>query len=83
MLTKRKTIILLIVIALFSIAGSLDAKQFSDSLDSYITLNLRVKDNLDTNKFNVFPKKSNSTKVGLVLSGGGARGLAQIGVLKV
>ena len=83
MLTKRKTIILLIVFASFLITGSLYAQQFSDSVESYITLDLKVKENLDTNKFNVFPRKFNSTKVALVLSGGGARGLAQIGVLKV
>jgi len=82
-LTKRKTIILLIVIASFLITGSIYSKQFTDSLESYITLDLKIKDNLDTNKFNVFPKIFNSTKVALVLSGGGARGLAQIGVLKI
>ncbi len=53
-----------------------------DSSKTILTLPLHPKENLDTNKFNIFPKKYNYKKVALVLSGGGARGFAQIGVLK-
>jgi NTE family protein len=48
-----------------------------------IKLDYRIKESLDTNLFNVFPKKVNRVKVGLVLSGGGARGISQLGVLSV
>lgn len=48
-----------------------------------IKLDYRIKESLDTNLFNVFPKKVNKTKVGLVLSGGGARGISQLGVLSI
>lgn len=37
----------------------------------------------DTSKFNIFPEKVTRKKVALVLSGGGARGIAQVGVLDV
>jgi NTE family protein len=47
----------------------------------YINLDLKSKYNLDTNNFNIFPKKFNHKTVALVLSGGGARGFSQIGVL--
>lgn len=50
---------------------------------SIITVEKEPIMNLDTNMFNVFPEKTRKTKVGLVLSGGGSRGLSQIGVLKV
>lgn len=49
------------------------------------TINIPYSENkyLDTNKFNIFPKQTYKLKVALVLSGGGARGVSQIGVLKV
>jgi len=53
-----------------------------DSLQSIIKLDLRQKNNIDTSNFNLFPKQYNKKKVALVLSGGGSRGLSQIGVLK-
>lgn len=52
-------------------------------LSDTIKLDYRTKESLDTNLFNIFPEKINKTKVGLVLSGGGARGIAQLGVLSV
>jgi NTE family protein len=58
------------------------AQVTTDSTDSRIFLELHPKQNLDTNSFNVFPKFYNRKKVVLALSGGGARGLAQIGILK-
>ncbi|MBS1514201.1 MAG: patatin-like phospholipase family protein [Bacteroidetes bacterium] len=48
-----------------------------------IRLNYKTKESLDTNFFNIFPKKVNKIQVGLVLSGGGARGISQLGVLSV
>lgn len=57
---------------------------FAQTDTNYTLLNLplRSKYNLDTNSFNIFPQKYNRKKVALVLSGGGARGFAQLGVLK-
>lgn len=54
-----------------------------DSTTSVIKLELTQKYNFDTTLFNVFPNKVNKNKYALVLSGGGARGISQIGVLKV
>lgn len=53
-----------------------------DSLQSIIKLDLKTKQNIDTVNFNLFPKQYNKKKIALVLSGGGSRGLAQIGVIK-
>ncbi|MBK8552432.1 MAG: patatin-like phospholipase family protein [Ignavibacteria bacterium] len=47
----------------------------------YCKLDLYDRINLDTTNFNVFPKYYSRKKVALVLSGGGARGIAQIGVI--
>lgn len=55
----------------------------SDSSKSIVELELRTPEYLDSTNFNIFPLKYNKKKVALVLSGGGARGIAQIGVLKV
>jgi len=55
----------------------------SDSVVSRIELNFRNRDNYDSSLFNIFPKKTNNKKIGLVLSGGGARGLSHIGVFRV
>lgn len=54
----------------------------TDSNHTLLDLQLRNKYNLDTNLFNIFPQKYNRKKVALVLSGGGARGFAQVGVIK-
>ena len=54
----------------------------TDSSGSFVRLELKQRENLDTNSFNIFPKHFNKKKLALVLSGGGARGIAQIGVLK-
>ncbi|MEO6693652.1 MAG: patatin-like phospholipase family protein [Ignavibacteria bacterium] len=50
-------------------------------LQDTVKLQLTPKENLDTNYFNVFPKKYSNKKIALVLSGGGARGIAQLGVI--
>lgn len=58
------------------------SQSITDTSRSEIVLEYNTSPELDTNKFNVFPKKTNRVKLGLVLSGGGSRGFAQIGVLK-
>jgi NTE family protein len=58
------------------------SQQLSDSNKNYIYLNFKPKFNLDTNNFNVFLKKCNQKTTALVLSGGGARGFTQLGVLE-
>jgi len=58
------------------------SKAQDDTLQSTIKLDLYSKKNLDTNNFNIFPKQYNKKKIALVLSGGGARGFSQIGVIK-
>lgn len=55
----------------------------NDSLVSSLELKLENKPLFDSTRFNIFPKNCRSRKIALVLSGGGARGLAQIGVLDV
>lgn len=74
-------------IKLLIIAAMLGAPVISFAQSSQVTdtirLEYKIKESLDTNLFNVFPKKVNRTKVGLVLSGGGARGISQLGVLSV
>lgn len=66
-------------------AASSFNKSYSQTIEIADTVKLeyKIKESLDTNLFNVFPKKVTKTKVGLVLSGGGARGVAQLGVLSV
>ncbi|HEX2788311.1 MAG TPA: patatin-like phospholipase family protein [Ignavibacteria bacterium] len=54
-----------------------------DSTTSIIELELKPKYQFDSVLFNVFPGKINKNKYALVLSGGGARGISQIGVLKI
>lgn len=82
MIIKKIFKISFIVFLFLSQSDYLFPQQLSDSVESFITLDLNSKESLDTNSFNIFPKKFNKKKVALVLSGGGARGLAQIGVLK-
>ena len=45
-----------------------------DTAVSRIELKYRNRNNYDSTLFNIFPKKTNNKKIGLVLSGGGARG---------
>ena len=82
MILKKIFKISFIVLFFLSQSDLLFSQQLPDSVESFITLDLKPKVNLDTNNFNIFFKKFNKKKVALVLSGGGARGLAQIGVLK-
>ena len=48
-----------------------------------ITIGYFAGTGIDTNKFNALPKKTNKLKIGLALSGGGSRGISQLGVLQV
>jgi len=74
--------ILILVFLLILCQCGLFSQQLSDTNKNYIRLNFKPKYNLDTNNFNVFPKKFNKKNIALVLSGGGARGFTQIGVLE-
>ncbi len=47
-----------------------------------IKLTFTDRPNVDTNFVNVLPKKLLEKKIALVLSGGGARGISQLGILK-
>lgn len=77
----RFTYIFLTSVLMFGIPAMNYAQ--SDSLVSKLEVYKRIPDNYDSSKFNIFPDKLNKKKVALVLSGGGARGLAQIGVIDV
>ncbi|HAY33706.1 MAG TPA: hypothetical protein DCY06_06180 [Bacteroidetes bacterium] len=59
-----------------------DSAEIQKSVSDTIRLSYRSISNVDTNFFNITPKSTRYKKVGLVLSGGGARGFAQLGVLK-
>ncbi len=78
----NKNFFLLTVIQIFIFVIISYSQIKTDSTKTILTLPLRPKEYLDTNKFNIFSKKYNLKKVALVLSGGGARGFTQIGVLK-
>jgi len=61
---------------------SANAQNASDEIVSdTIRLSLHQQASVDTNICNIFPKTYRTKKVALVLSGGGARGLTQIGVI--
>lgn len=66
-----------------TLPGIISAQITQDSSVSIVGLELRQPHYLDSLDFNIFPMKLNKKKIGLVLSGGGARGISQIGVLKV
>ena len=77
--------IILLFILTFCLNVNSYSGVFSDSLDNIVQDTVKLKlfssNNTDTSRFNVFPLNFSRKKVGLVLSGGGARGLAQIGVI--
>ena len=74
--------ILVLFIIIFCASNFSFSQITGDSLQSIIKLDLKTKQNIDTASFNLFPKQYNKKKIALVLSGGGSRGLAQIGVIK-
>lgn len=75
--TKVPIMLFIIMILLYSDCMATG----SDFNQDTIKLKLTVPEKTDTNNFNVFSKKFSSKKIALVLSGGGARGIAQLGVL--
>lgn len=75
--------VLSIYTLLAAVSQSLLAQEDSSSFVSKLDLFKSPENRFDTSKFNIFPQKTNKKKVALVLSGGGARGLAQIGVIDV
>ncbi|MFA7361765.1 MAG: patatin-like phospholipase family protein [Candidatus Kapaibacterium sp.] len=82
---KLNKIFLFIVVCMLlaNMFNPLLAQEFSDSLVSRLELYKNPENRFDTSKFNIFLAKTTKKKVALVLSGGGARGLAQIGVIDV
>ena len=84
MIKSNKIIyVILIIVFLVYASKSLLAQEDSAALVSKLELYKNSESRFDTAKFNIFPLKTSKTKVALVLSGGGARGLAQIGVIDV
>ena len=81
MIKRRYIYVVLLGILIFGIPAINYAQ--NDSLVSKLEINKRQNPIFDSTKFNIFPEKLNQRKVALVLSGGGARGLAQIGVIDV
>lgn len=75
--------ILFIAIILLNSGSLLFAQNDSAVLVSRLELYKNPENRFDTTKFNIFPEKITRKKVALVLSGGGARGIAQVGVLDV
>ncbi len=75
--------LLLIIAAIICGSGISYCQDSSIASSDTIKLNLYSRESLDTNHFNIFPKKYSAKKIALVLSGGGARGISQIGVLDV
>lgn len=73
--------LLAIAISFISICAFSQENQESIVRDT-IRLGYKTKPEADTNSCNIFPKQVNHGKIALVLSGGGARGLAQIGVIE-
>ncbi|MFA5011031.1 MAG: patatin-like phospholipase family protein [Ignavibacteria bacterium] len=78
-------IFLFLIVSLFCANTNtpLLAQEYSDTLVSRLELYKNPEKRFDSSKFNIFPIKTTKKKIALVLSGGGARGLAQIGVIDV
>lgn len=80
----REKKILLSILIFFTASYKLFSQENNESIvRDTVKLSLSSKESLDTNSFNIFPKNYSHKKIALVLSGGGARGIAQLGVLKV
>ncbi|MDQ3020885.1 MAG: patatin-like phospholipase family protein [Bacteroidota bacterium] len=81
MLTIRN-FLLIFSILISSAELSLSQDLTPSAVHDTVKLNLFSRENLDTNNNNIHPKSYSSKKIALVLSGGGARGVAQLGVIK-
>ncbi|MEO8209191.1 MAG: patatin-like phospholipase family protein [bacterium] len=77
-----RNIFIIFSILICSAEFTLSQDSTSAAVQDTVRLNLFNRENLDTNNFNIRPKFYSNKKIALVLSGGGARGIAQLGVLK-
>ncbi|MBX7042933.1 MAG: patatin-like phospholipase family protein [Ignavibacteria bacterium] len=74
---------LFLILMMLAIAGGLRAQGITEeTVRDTIHLNFRSDLNADTTACNLKLKRTNNRNVALVLSGGGARGLSQIGVMR-
>ncbi|MBK6538807.1 MAG: patatin-like phospholipase family protein [Ignavibacteria bacterium] len=70
------------MILIFKVENSFSQNSSSEISQDTVALNLKIRDNTDTNYFNIFSKSFSDKKTALVLSGGGARGIAQLGIIE-
>lgn len=77
-----KLCIVLLMILIFKVDNSFSQNSSSEIIQDTVALNLKIRDNTDTNYFNIFSKSFSDKKTALVLSGGGARGIAQLGIIE-
>lgn len=77
-----KLCLLILLILIFKVDNSFSQNSSSEIVQDTVALNLKIRDNTDTNYFNIFSKSFSDKKTALVLSGGGARGIAQLGIIE-
>lgn len=77
-----KLCLLILFILIFKVENSFSQNSSSEISQDTVALNLKIRDNTDTNYFNIFSKSFSDKKTALVLSGGGARGIAQLGIIE-
>lgn len=77
-----KFCILLLSICLFRVNDSFSQDTSSEIFKDTLFLKIKMSDKTDTNSFNIFPGSYSDKKTALVLSGGGARGIAQLGIIE-
>jgi len=78
-ITKKTFFLFLHILLFINISFSQNSSQ--GIIQDTVKLKLTTKENLDTSSFNIFPKSYSNKKIALVLSGGGARGVTQLGVI--
>ena len=77
-----KLCLLILFILIIKVENSFSQNSSSEISQDTVALNLKIRDNTDTNYFNIFSKSFSDKKTALVLSGGGARGIAQLGIIE-
>ena len=77
-----KLCLLILLILIFKVENSFSQDSSSEIIQDTVALNLKIRSNTDTNYFNIFSKSFSDKKTALVLSGGGARGIAQLGIIE-
>ena len=77
-----KLCLLILLILIFKVENSFSQDSSSEIIQDTVALNLKIRGNTDTNYFNIFSKSYSDKKTALVLSGGGARGIAQLGIIE-